>query len=148
MIRNGQGTSGDARTCNHIQAIINGGPNRESNLHPLCEWCEPAKTEADVHEKSRSYRRRLRHVRQRMEAPRARPSCHRVRKGVRAMVRGPDDRSKNKRVRFVGSCAPDPDAEIDRVKLVRTAEHRLVFCPAGLPYQVVQKFEVVETVQN
>jgi hypothetical protein len=49
MIRNGQGTSGDARTCNHIQAIINGGPNRESNLHPLCEWCEPAKTEADVH---------------------------------------------------------------------------------------------------
>jgi hypothetical protein len=29
---------------------------------PLCEWCEPSKTEADVHEKSRSYRRRLRHA--------------------------------------------------------------------------------------
>jgi HNH endonuclease len=31
----------DAWTCDHIQAVINGDPNRESNLHPLCEWCEP-----------------------------------------------------------------------------------------------------------
>ena len=49
---------GDAWTCDHVVAVINGGPNRESNLHPLCEWCEPPKTEADVHEKSRSYRKR------------------------------------------------------------------------------------------
>jgi hypothetical protein len=27
--------------------VINGGANRERNLHPLCEWCEPPKTEAD-----------------------------------------------------------------------------------------------------
>ena len=27
---------------------------------PLCEWCDPPKTQADVHEKSRVYRRRLR----------------------------------------------------------------------------------------
>jgi 5-methylcytosine-specific restriction enzyme A len=53
---------GDAWTCDHILAVINGGPNRESNLHPLCEWCEPPKTEADVHEKSRVYRKRLRHA--------------------------------------------------------------------------------------
>jgi 5-methylcytosine-specific restriction protein A len=26
---------GDAWTCDHIEAIINGGPNRERNLHPL-----------------------------------------------------------------------------------------------------------------
>jgi hypothetical protein len=53
---------GDAWTCDHIQAVIDGGPNRERNLHPLCEWREPPKTEADMHEKSRSYRRRLRHA--------------------------------------------------------------------------------------
>jgi hypothetical protein len=62
MIRDGQGTSDDAWTCGHIQAVINGRPNRENNLHPLCEWCEPSKTEADVWEKSRVYRCRLRHA--------------------------------------------------------------------------------------
>jgi 5-methylcytosine-specific restriction enzyme A len=36
---------GDAWSCDHIEAI-NGGPNRESNLHPLCEWCNPPKTGA------------------------------------------------------------------------------------------------------
>jgi hypothetical protein len=63
---------GDAWTCDHIQAVINGGPNRERNLHPLCEWCEPPKTEADVHEKSRSYRKRLRHAGIKL-APKGRP---------------------------------------------------------------------------
>jgi 5-methylcytosine-specific restriction protein A len=53
---------GDAWTCDHIRAVINGGANRERNLHPLCEWCQPPKTQADVHEKSRSYRKRLRHA--------------------------------------------------------------------------------------
>ena len=28
----------------------------------MWEWCEPPKTESDVHEKSRSYRKRLRHA--------------------------------------------------------------------------------------
>jgi 5-methylcytosine-specific restriction enzyme A len=63
---------GDAWTCDHVVAVINGGPNRESNLHPLCEWCEPTKTEADVHEKSRSYRKRLRHAGIRL-TPKGRP---------------------------------------------------------------------------
>jgi hypothetical protein len=53
---------GDAWTCDHIQAVINGGANRETTLHPLCEWCEPPKTEADVHEKSRTHGRRLHHA--------------------------------------------------------------------------------------
>jgi HNH endonuclease len=44
---------GDAWTCDHIEAVINGGANRERNLHPLCEWCEPPKTQADVHENRR-----------------------------------------------------------------------------------------------
>jgi hypothetical protein len=31
-------------------AVINGGGSRELNLHPLCEWCEPPKTVADMEE--------------------------------------------------------------------------------------------------
>jgi 5-methylcytosine-specific restriction enzyme A len=54
--------SGDAWTCDHIHAVIDGGPNREINLHPLCEWCEPPKTQADMQEKSRAYHKRLRHA--------------------------------------------------------------------------------------
>lgn len=53
---------GDRWTCDHVEALINGGENRERNLHPLCEWCEPPKTAADVREKSRNYRARLRHA--------------------------------------------------------------------------------------
>ncbi len=63
---------GDAWTCDHIQAVINGGANRESNLHPLCEWCEPLKTVVDMHEKSRAYRKRLRHAGIKL-APKGRP---------------------------------------------------------------------------
>jgi hypothetical protein len=37
-----------------------------------CEWCEPPKTEADVHEKSRVYRKRLRHAGIRL-TPKGRP---------------------------------------------------------------------------
>lgn len=53
---------GDRWTCDHVHALINGGENRENNLHPLCEWCEPSKTQADVREKSRTYRVRLGHA--------------------------------------------------------------------------------------
>jgi hypothetical protein len=38
------------------QATVPGGGR---GRYPLCEWCEPPKTEADVHEKSR---KRLRHA--------------------------------------------------------------------------------------
>lgn len=40
--------------CDHIIALINGGENREKNLQPLCEFCEPDKTRADVAEKSKT----------------------------------------------------------------------------------------------
>jgi HNH endonuclease len=53
---------GDSWTCDHVQAVINGGPNWASNLHPLCEWCEPPKTQADMEDKSRVYRKGLRHA--------------------------------------------------------------------------------------
>lgn len=53
---------GDRWTCDHGKALINGGANRESNLRLLCEWCDPVKTAADVAEKSRVYRKRLRHA--------------------------------------------------------------------------------------
>jgi 5-methylcytosine-specific restriction enzyme A len=67
---------GDAWTCDHINAVINGGPNRETNLHPLCEWCEPPKTEAGVHEKSRVYRKRLRHAGIKLKAKGGRCPAH------------------------------------------------------------------------
>jgi 5-methylcytosine-specific restriction enzyme A len=63
---------GDKWTCDHRLAIVNGGENRERNLHPLCEWCEPPKTANDVAEKSRDYRVRLRHAGVRL-APKGRP---------------------------------------------------------------------------
>lgn len=43
---------GDEWTCDHKKALINGGENRERNLQPLCDWCNPSKNAADVAEKS------------------------------------------------------------------------------------------------
>jgi 5-methylcytosine-specific restriction protein A len=43
-------------TCDHIIALINGGENRETNLQILCDWCDPAKTAADVRQKAKVYR--------------------------------------------------------------------------------------------
>lgn len=53
--------TGDRWTCDHKKAIINGGENREKNLHPLCSWCDPPKTAGDVAEKSAVYQSKLRH---------------------------------------------------------------------------------------
>lgn len=39
-------------TCDHKVALINGGENRESNLQPLCDICNPKKNAADVAEKA------------------------------------------------------------------------------------------------
>lgn len=52
----------DHWTCDHKKALIKGGENRESNLHPLCEWCDPPKTAADQAEKSYDYRVKARHA--------------------------------------------------------------------------------------
>lgn len=53
---------GDDWICDHIEAIINGGENRERNLHPLCAWCNPKKNESDAAIKSKTYARASRHV--------------------------------------------------------------------------------------
>ena len=53
---------GDGWTCDHRVALINGGQNREKNLQPLCEWCNPEKNKADIAEKSRVYERGLAHA--------------------------------------------------------------------------------------
>jgi len=45
--------------CDHRTAIINGGPNRESNLGPIHEACDKTKTAADVREKSIVARKRM-----------------------------------------------------------------------------------------
>ena len=46
----------------HIQALINGGEHRESNLQLLCVPCHAVKTKADVAEKSVTARKRLKHL--------------------------------------------------------------------------------------
>ncbi len=54
--------SGDRWTCDHIIALANAGANRESNLQPLCDWCNPEKNRADVAEKSKTYRMARKHA--------------------------------------------------------------------------------------
>lgn len=46
----------------HILAICNGGEHRESNLQLLCVPCHKVKTGADVAEKARDQRKRLKHL--------------------------------------------------------------------------------------
>src|SRR5258708_2262193 len=53
---------GDKWICDHEKAIILGGENRESNLVPLCSWCDKCKTARDVALKSASYKRRASHA--------------------------------------------------------------------------------------
>lgn len=46
----------------HIVALVNGGSHREFNLQLLCVPCHEIKTGADVAEKSRVYRKRVKHL--------------------------------------------------------------------------------------
>jgi 5-methylcytosine-specific restriction protein A len=48
--------------CDHRKALINGGENREKNLGPIHEACDPKKTSADVAEKSKVYEMTKRHL--------------------------------------------------------------------------------------
>ena len=54
--------AGERWQCDHVKALINGGENRESNLAPLCSWCEPEKNAEDVAEKSAVYEKRAKHI--------------------------------------------------------------------------------------
>lgn len=46
----------------HMQALINGGSHRETNLQLLCVPCHKVKTRADVKEKSVTARIRAKHL--------------------------------------------------------------------------------------
>ncbi len=52
----------DKWTCEHVIALTNSGPNRESNLSVTCSWCLPEKNAADVAEKSKVYAVRSKHL--------------------------------------------------------------------------------------
>lgn len=53
----------DAWDCDHVIAIINGGENRESNLAPILRGkVHKEKTDADLKEKSKVSRVRLKHL--------------------------------------------------------------------------------------
>lgn len=53
---------GEEWVCEHLIAVINGGPNRESNLDVTCCNCLPFKNAADVAEKAMIYRKRSKHL--------------------------------------------------------------------------------------
>lgn len=53
---------GDKWTLEHVNALINGGENRESNLDITCEWCLPGKNAEDVREKSIVARKKAKHI--------------------------------------------------------------------------------------
>lgn len=78
---------GDAWTCDHAIALINGGENRENNLHPLCAWCDPPKTANDVAEKSKTYHKQLRHAGIKIK-PKGRPLPGTIASGVRHRMNG------------------------------------------------------------
>lgn len=48
--------------CDHTVAIINGGPNRETNLRPIHEQCDKHKTRRDVALKSKIYHKRAKRL--------------------------------------------------------------------------------------
>ena len=54
--------AGDPWDCDHTQALINGGENREGNLQALCSWCHMKKTRRDVAEKADTARKRKKHL--------------------------------------------------------------------------------------
>jgi 5-methylcytosine-specific restriction protein A len=54
--------AGDKWETDHRKAIINGGENRETNLHTLLEQCHDTKSKADVATKSETYHMRARHL--------------------------------------------------------------------------------------
>lgn len=54
--------AGEAWTCEHVVALVNGGENRELNLGVTCSWCLPKKNAADVAEKAKVDSVRKKHL--------------------------------------------------------------------------------------
>lgn len=57
------GPGGEPYAFDHIVALVNGGEHRENNIQLLCQNpCHARKTATDVAEKSRVYRKRVKHL--------------------------------------------------------------------------------------
>ena len=56
-------TDGKKVALDHVEALINGGENRESNLRPVHVGCHAEKTRADVAEKAKIAAKRQKHRR-------------------------------------------------------------------------------------
>ena len=56
------GPGGEPFAYDHIVALVNGGAHAEDNLQLLCRECHAGKTRADVAEKSRAYRKRVKNI--------------------------------------------------------------------------------------
>ena len=54
--------AGEGWTLEHLQALINGGQNRERNLGVTCDWCLPEKNAEDVAVKKKNASVRKKHV--------------------------------------------------------------------------------------
>ena len=54
--------AGDSWDCDHVVALINGGPHRESNLAPALRSEHRKKTAADVKQKAKNDRVRKKHI--------------------------------------------------------------------------------------
>lgn len=52
---------GDDWDCDHIEALVNGGENRESNLQPALRFAHREKTKEDVAKKAKNDRVRKKH---------------------------------------------------------------------------------------
>lgn len=72
--------------CDHRVALVNGGENRESNLGPICELCNLVKTAADVAEKSKVNRVRMKHLGIRKRKSRPMPGSRAS--GIKMLVGG------------------------------------------------------------
>lgn len=77
--------------CDHIEALINGGQHRESNLQPLCTSpCHSQKTREDVAIKSRNYKRAASHAG--IETRKSRPMPGTKASGVKKRMDGTVER--------------------------------------------------------
>ena len=81
--------AGEAWTLEHLEALILGGENRESNLGVTCDWCLPAKNKADVGKKSTIYRKRRKHL---GVKPKSRPMPGTKASGWKKPMNGPAER--------------------------------------------------------
>lgn len=82
--------SGEAWDCEDTVAIINGGERRESNLKPWLREHHKVKTAADVAEKSKVYRKRVKHLG--IKAGKGRPIPGSIASGIRKRMDGTVER--------------------------------------------------------